>query len=64
VRLRNKDSIAVQYRFEFYDGTGRLLTKSESWRYMQLEPKLQYRFTGTGTDPDVSDWRLIVRSAR
>ena len=64
VRSRANDRIAVQYKFEFFDRNRKLLTRSESWQYVMMEPRLEHRFTGTSTHPDTEDWRLVVRSAR
>ncbi len=63
VRSRASVPINTQYRFEFYDRHNQLLTKSDKWVYARLDPKIEFRLKGTGTHPDVVDWRLVIRPA-
>jgi hypothetical protein len=66
VRSKVRDGgqvLNIQYRFEFYDDAGALLTKNERWVFKQIMPRAEYRLDGTSTDPKAYDWRLAVKPA-
>ncbi len=61
--IEDRYPVAIQYRFEFYDASGRRLSDS-GWRYEELTPRVQTQLTAGAMRTGASDWRLIVRSAR
>src|SRR5581483_5679763 len=65
--VRNKADYAlnVQYRFEYFDQQRKMLTPADTgWKFLTLEPRLDYRMTGVSPDKEAAEWRLVVRPAR
>jgi hypothetical protein len=65
VRNTANYGVSIQYQFEFFDSTGRPLTKTQQgWRYARLESRVEKFLEATALDANAADWRLVVRSAR
>ncbi len=64
VRAAMDQPVRVQYRFEFFDQSGRPLRPRMDWRYMLLPARGQRFMESTSLDIEAEDWRLEVRSAQ
>jgi len=64
VRLLDDRAVSAQYKFEFYDRSGRLLKPEATFRLKQLPARVQVDLEGAALDTSAVEWRLIVRSAR
>lgn len=60
----DKYALNVQYRFEFFNDRGQPLKTNQSWRYTQLQPRIQAQFDGAALEGSAREWRLIIRPAR
>ncbi|MCC7146232.1 MAG: DUF1425 domain-containing protein [Phycisphaeraceae bacterium] len=57
--------VNVQYRFEFFDATGKPVAREEpGWRFQHLATDMQAFLDGNAMDMAAVDWRLTIRSAR
>ncbi len=64
VRTARDHPQRVQYRFEYFDGSGRPLRPSMDWRYILLPVDGERTMAGSALDIAAVDWRLEVRRAR
>ncbi len=58
------EELNVQYRFIFFDETGRVVEPEMVWRYERLASKAQRFFEAGALDQRATDWRLEIRPAR
>lgn len=63
-RLAEEYAVNVQYKFEFYNGSGRLMKPEMDFQYLRMPSRVQVFMSGAALDTDAVDWRLIVRSAK
>jgi uncharacterized protein YcfL len=64
VRVTTQRDVRAQYRFLFFDQTGRPLRPEMDWQYLQLPARTQVFLEGASLQPEAVDWRLEVREAR
>lgn len=64
VRVAKDSGIAIQYRFDFLDESGRPVPPEMQWRYAQLPARNQRFLEGAALDTAAVDWRFEVRRAR
>ena len=64
VRLAEEFAVNVQYKFEFYNGQGRVMKPEMDFQYLRIPSRVQVHMLGAALDTDAVDWRLIVRSAK
>lgn len=53
----------IEYRFEYFDSTGRPLRPSMDWRYILIPVRGQRVMEGSAVDTAAVDWRLELRRA-
>ena len=58
------ETIRVQYRFEFFDASGRPLKSNLGWRYLEMPSRQEIFLEGAAMEPTATEWRLTVRPAR
>lgn len=64
VRSVSDRRVTVQYRFLFFDESGRELRYDSGWRRETIEPGLQRQFDATALQTAAADWRMEIRRAR
>lgn len=65
VRLRRTGrDIACQYRFLFFDATGRPLDPEPTWHYKNIPPRVQVFLEGSASDIGAVSWRCEIRPDR
>ena len=64
VRVLDEGAINTQYRYLFFDQTGRPIKPEMEWRYKRLPARVQAFLEGAALDTNAFDWRLEVRTAR
>jgi hypothetical protein len=57
------EEMNVQYRYIFFDASGRPLRDNPDWQFLRMPSRTETFFTGTALD-HASDWRLEIRPAR
>lgn len=62
--LTDRETIRVQYRFQFFDGKGRPLAPQPDWEYRRMASRTQQFFEANAMDARATDWRLELRAAR
>mgnify|MGYP002780780212 CR=1 FL=1 len=63
IRSVADNRMRVQYKFYWYDSTGRLVRES-TWRPEMIEPRFKVTMQGAATDLESADWRMEIRSQR
>ncbi|MCX5658446.1 MAG: hypothetical protein NTW19_01835 [Planctomycetota bacterium] len=56
--------INIQYHFEFFDASRRLVGPDAGWVFKALPPKAEVFLEGSALQTTATDWRLQIRSAR
>ena len=64
VRATENQPQRVQYRFEYFDRSGRPMRPSMDWRYLLLPIGGERIMEGSALDTAAVDWRLEVRRAK
>lgn len=65
VRLRrSKYDIPCQYRFFFFDPSGRPLDPEPTWQYKNIPPRVQVFLEGSAPDIGAVSWRCEIRPDR
>ena len=64
VRAAHDRSLRLQYRFEFFDRSGRPIRPTMDWRYILLPVQGDRVMESTAYDTAATDWRLEIRRAR
>ncbi len=62
--LVDQGDLSVQYRFLFFDASGRVLNANRDWKYMQLPELTRVFMEGTSLGNGAENWSLEVRPAR
>jgi uncharacterized protein YcfL len=63
VRSIADQQFLVQYRFLWFDDTGRNVGET-GWRFTPLDVAMQAQFSGAATTLSATDWRLEIRPSR
>src|SRR5699024_4890731 len=61
VRSTRQDPIEAQFRFVFFNQTGRALTPAMDWRYIKLPARSQVFLQASALNKTAVDWRLQIR---
>lgn len=64
VRVKSDEDFHVQYRYEFFDKSGRPIRPEMEWRYLKMPARAQVFMEGAALDTHATDWRLVVRPSR
>ncbi|MDX2148626.1 MAG: DUF1425 domain-containing protein [Planctomycetota bacterium] len=59
--LTDGQQLNVQYRFFWFDASGRPADAEPTWRYMRMPSRTQVFFEGNALDNDAVNWRLEIR---
>ena len=62
--MRSDKETNVQYRFLFFDHSGRPVGPDPAWQQIYLPARAQEFVTGTALAKEAVDWRLEVRPSR
>ncbi len=57
-------TVHVQYRFEFFEASGKPLRTNLGWRFLTMPKRTEMFFQGSAMETNATDWRLIVRPAQ
>ena len=63
VRAATSRSQLVNYRFTFFDNTGRELPGGDAWQTAKLQSNLFDNLQGNSTSPRAADFRLDLKTA-
>lgn len=62
--IEDKYPLNLQYRFEFYDASGRSLDSTDRWAFINLPQRVQKQLDGNALSTQAVSWRLTIRPAR
>jgi len=64
VRAAHNQPQRVQYRFEYFDDSGRPIRPTMDWRYILLPVQGERVMASSALDTAAVDWRLEIRRAK
>jgi uncharacterized protein YcfL len=58
------EEISVQYRYFFFEASGKPLNPNPDWQYLRMPSRSEVFFVGNALDKTATNWRLEIRPAR